>query len=361
MWIVQCRHLGKTVRLTLGRVGTLPLEGPAQAPGARDLAMSALNAARRGEDPHIPIRQRKKPQGISVGDLWAAYAEAGYPRIRGTGRKRASTINADIKRYEKHLAPIAHQPLAAIDTAAMRRRLDKIATQGQRNQVLVLFKSLRSFAVSRGLAEHLPPIAITATKSCEVQNYYGAAELRHIDEALVSLAHEEPGWRLSFAAIRVLLATGARRGEVLSLRWRDVDLNQGVARLVRDKTSDTGRDVLLPPAAIAVLIELPRTTSPYVFPSRSKSGHITSVARAWTMAVERAGVKRARLHDLRHSFASTAIAEGVSLYVVGKLLGHRQAATSQRYAHLERDAAREALDKVAGALSRKRPRLKAVS
>ena len=92
-------------------------------------------------------------------------------------------------------------PLAAIDTAQVRRLLDEIATEGQRNQVLVLFKSLQSFARSRGLAD-TQPIAIVAGKSREIQNFYSAAELRRLDAALVTLIHEQPGWLLSFAAVR---------------------------------------------------------------------------------------------------------------------------------------------------------------
>jgi integrase len=118
--------------------------------------------------------------------------------------------------------------------------------------------------------------------------------------------------------------------------------------------------VLLSRAAVAILQDLPRTGSPYVFPSRAKRGHLRTVGVAWATALNRAGLRRVRVHDLRHSFASCAIGAGVSLYVVGKLLGHRKADTTSRYAHLERDAARAALDKVAKALTPSPPRLKVV-
>ena len=121
-----------------------------------------------------------------------------------------------------------------------------------------------------------------------------------------------------------------------------------------------GRDVFLSPAAVAILQSIPRTRSPYVFPTRGKRGHIANVQKAWVAALKRAGLRRVRAHDLRHSFASSAIGAGVSLYIVGKLLGHRQATTTQRYAHLEKDVARAAFDRVTAALTPSPPRLKVV-
>jgi integrase len=164
-------------------------------------------------------------------------------------------------------------------------------------------------------------------------------------------------WKCHIAfSLRLLLLTGARVSEILTLTWNDVDLERGVLKLVRDKTSDSGREVLLVPAAVAILRTLPRLkSSPFVFHSHAKCGHVTSLQVPWTEAIERSGLRRVRIHDLRHSFASTAIGSGVSLYVTGQLLGHRQAETTKRYAHLERDAARAALAKIAGVIGRGEP------
>jgi len=152
-----------------------------------------------------------------------------------------------------------------------------------------------------------------------------------------------------------MLLTGARMSEILAARWSDIDVDRSVLRLARDKTSNTGRDVLLSPAALAVFDGLPRTRHPFVFFSPGKRGHITNLAKPWDEVIARAGLRRFRRHDLRHSFASAAIAQGVSLYVVGQLLGHRQATTTQRYAHLTVDVARQALDKVSTAIATNLP------
>ncbi len=219
--------------------------------------------------------------------------------------------------------------------------------------MLVLLKSLMRFALSRGLAT-IQVIAITAQKSKEVQNFYTADELVRLDAAIVELMTEQPERRMGFAALRLLLLTGARKGEILSLRWAAVDLDHGLIALEKDKTSDNRRDILLLPEAVAILKQLPRTSSPFVFPAVSKTGHIAAIEKHRNDAVKRAGVSRHRIHDLRHSFASAAIKKGVSLYVTGKLLGHRQATTTQRYAHLEHDVARDALGKVATILAPRR-------
>ena len=92
-------------------VGVLPFEGPPHAPGARDLALAAINAARRGEDPRTAIGRVKAPEaaevpkGPTLNDIWDAYEAAGFPKLSGTGRKRPSTVKADRYRYAWHLRP----------------------------------------------------------------------------------------------------------------------------------------------------------------------------------------------------------------------------------------------------------------
>ena len=142
-YFVQPRWNGGKPRITLGTVGVLPFEGPAHAPGAKDLAIAALTAARRGEDPRVAIGQRKQPAGITVAELWRAYEDAGYPRLKGVGHKRASTIKHDVGRYKLHIAPrLGDKAVAEIDTTVVRRWLDRIKSRGQRSQCLILFKSL---------------------------------------------------------------------------------------------------------------------------------------------------------------------------------------------------------------------------
>ena len=124
--------------------------------------------------------------------------------------------------------------------------------------------------------------------------------------------------------------------------------------LQRDKSSgeNVGRDVLLTDAAVQLLRSLPRLAhTNWVFFGRQRDSHIIDLERYWSASLERAGIKRVRMHDLRHSYASAAIAGGISLFTVGKLLGHRDLKSTARYSHLSQEAQREAANVVGGALS----------
>ena len=351
-YIVQPRHNGQKLRLNLGTVGVTPFEGPPQAPGARDLAITALAAARRGEDPRAAIGQRKQPDGVTLVDVWAAYCEAGHPKLRGTAHKRPITIKKDIARFNFHLArQLGPVPIAHIDTASVRRWLDRIPTEGARSHALALLKSLLSFSTTRGIAT-THRIDIACSPSRKIANYFKPAELVKLDKTLIKLIRDKPKRLLPYTILRVLLATGARPTEIMSLRHADLDLAGRVIRLDRHKGDEhSGKDILLSAAAVAALKAVPRSSSPFVFFSPySKSGYVTKIENPWAAALKAAGLRKVRPYDLRHSFASAAIGGNVSLYVTGRLLGHKHATTTQRYAHLEHDVARSALDKVAAAL-----------
>lgn len=351
-WIVQLRHHGKSHRITLGPVGTLSFEGPPHAPGAADLARAALNAARRGDDPKLAVGRAKHPQGVTLADVWDAYGKAGYPLLNGIGHKRGSSVKIDTYRWKKHLARLGHRPVGKIDTPEVQRWLDTISGLGARSHALILLKSLLNFATSRGLSD-TQKITLRPRPSRQIQNYLKPGELKRLDAALVKLIRDQPHRALGFAALRLILHTGCRKGEVLSLDWSMVDLDHRIIRLPRDKASDTGRDVLLSDMACDVLRSLPRLArGGFVFFGRRRDGHLTYLDDFWAEALQRAKLRRVRIHDLRHSYAASHVAAGTSLHVIGKLLGHRDPKTSARYAHLSREAAMEAVDRVAGAFDR---------
>ena len=234
-YIVQPRYNGQKLRLNLGTVGVMPFEGPPQAPGARDLAITALAAARRGDDPRKAIGQRKQPDGVTLADVWAAYCAAGHPKLKGTAHKRPTTIRKDTDRFNFHLASqLGPIPVAHIDTPCVRRWLDKIATEGARSHALALLKSLLSFSTMRGIAT-AHRIDIACSPSRKVANYFKPVELAKLDRTLVKLIRDNPDRLLQFTVLRVLLATGARPIEIMSLRWTDLDLAERVIRLDRHK------------------------------------------------------------------------------------------------------------------------------
>ena len=352
-WIVQLRYQGKSRRLTLGRVQTLAFEGPPDRPGAVDLAKVALNSARRGEDPEVAIGRAAAPASITLAQAWAAYERAGFPLLghRAAGRlKRPNSIKVDGYRWGRHVSKLGDRPVATIDDVVVTRWLDGIAGRGARAQALMLLKTIVHFATSRGLCS-APTITLKAGAARKVQNFLKPEELKRLDAALVTLIAEQPHRVIPFAAIRLMIATGCRKGEVLALERDWVDLDHRIIRLPRHKGSDEGRDVLLSDTAVAILKSVPVIHgAKYVFFGRNRGEHLKDIKMQFREALKRAGLRRIRPHDLRHSYASTAIAQGTSLYVVGQLLGHRDLKSTARYSHLSAEAARAASDKVADAL-----------
>ena len=148
------------------------------------------------------------------------------------------------------------------------------------------------------------------------------------------------------AALRLLMLTGCRRNEILTLRWEDVHLQTQELHLSDSKTGP--RTVSLSPEAARVLASLPRLSgNPWVVPGAKPGARLSSLFEPWRRVRARAGLDDVRIHDLRHSYASRALALGESLPVIAKLLGHAQVQTTARYTHLTRDAVKDAAVRVA--------------
>jgi integrase len=146
------------------------------------------------------------------------------------------------------------------------------------------------------------------------------------------------------AAIRLLLLTGCRKTEILSLRWDFVDFERGCLRLPESKTG--AKVVPLAAAALQLLGELPRRGE-FVLPGSRGAGHYEGLQKAWERVRERAALPGVRLHDFRHTYASFGIAAGDTLFMIGKVLGHRQARSSEVYAHVASDPLRAVADRAA--------------
>lgn len=149
--------------------------------------------------------------------------------------------------------------------------------------------------------------------------------------------------------IRLLMFTGARLGEILGLRWEQIDWARGLARLPDSKTG--AKTLRLPAPALEVLRALPRAQdSPWVLPGRRHGQPLSTPHRPWYRLCAAAGLAGVRLHDLRHTYASHAALAGVPLAVIGALLGHQHPATTARYAHLVGDPVAAAGEQVAQVL-----------
>ena len=152
------------------------------------------------------------------------------------------------------------------------------------------------------------------------------------------------------AAIRLLLLTGCRKGEILNLRWDEVDLEANELRLPDTKTGP--RRISLSPEAAGVLAAIPRVPdNPFVIPGKVKGRPMRNLNDPWDIVCESAGLTDMRIHDCRHSYASRALALGESLPMIGRLLGHSQVETTARYAHLARDSVHEAAVRVSDSIA----------
>ena len=172
-------------------------------------------------------------------------------------------------------------------------------------------------------------------------------ELARLGDTLRAAPAEQLASTHAAAAILLLVLTGCRHNEILGLRWDDLNFDSGEMRLPDSKTGP--RMVPMPSAAAKVIGGLSRTPdNPFVFPGRKKGTRLRSLNDSWGRVRGRARLDGVRLHDLRHTYASRALALGHSLPMIGDLLGHRMVRTTSRYAHLERGAVREAAADIAG-------------
>jgi len=151
-------------------------------------------------------------------------------------------------------------------------------------------------------------------------------------------------------AIRLLLFTGARRQEILNLRWSEVDFDRGALHLPDSKTGR--KTILLNAPALAVLASMPRVDgNPFAIAGSNPRAPLSDLNRPWDAVRRHARLGNFRLHDLRHTFASFGASSNLGLPMIGKLLGHTQSATTARYAHLADDPLRRAAEQIGGALS----------
>ena len=170
-------------------------------------------------------------------------------------------------------------------------------------------------------------------------------EYRRLGAALRAAASKAPPWPQAVAAIRLLILSGCRKSEILTLQWDDIDRVANELRL-RDAKSGP-RMVPLTPPLVTVLDGIDRPDgNPWVIPGRRPNTRLVNLDYYWKRVAAEAGLKDVRLHDTRHSYASRALALGESLSLIGRLLGHSRVTTTARYAHLVRDAEKAAAGRV---------------
>ena len=202
-----------------------------------------------------------------------------------------------------------------------------------------------------GLIASNPALGVKLAPGGQRHRYLSPEELRRLGAVLDQPTNSQAA-ATAATIIRLLILTGARRGEIEGLKWSEVDFQFG---MLRKETSKTGAKVIpLARAALQILEDQRQWASEnqvWVFPGQRGEGHFDSLNKEWSRIRIAAGISDVRLHDLRHTYASFGAAGGVGLPLIGGILGHRQASTTQRYAHLADTPLRAAANVIAGEIA----------
>ncbi len=342
VYVTQARGPGGPKRVAVGRHGVI------NADEARKRAAHIIARVKAGEE---AIPEPLKPAGgPTVAELCARYMEE-YVAVRckpATAALYRSVIN-------RHVLPaLGKLPIAALCRAQVAEFHESLyETPAVANMALRTLSAMYELAREWELApEGLsnPCRSIMKYPERRRERFLTDSEFTRLGEALDEAEARGGVSASAVAAIRLLALTGCRRSEILKLRREDVALEAGELRLPDSKTG--ARAVPLPPQAVELLRSLLGAHGgPWVIPGRKPGTHLRNIDEAWRTISERAGLADLRLHDLRHSWASRALALGESLPVIGKLLGHSKMETTARYVHLARDSAQEAAGRVAASIS----------
>lgn len=348
-WIVQMRvRGGKERRMTIGFCNKVPLDK------ARQEARKVLATADLGRD---PAQERKEAREVKpdMNPTLTEFANRWLEEV-ASRRNRAGTLKNRRLLLKNHILPaLGGKRLADIGRKDIEDMHHRISQQYPvaANRAVSLCSAIFSTAERWGMLTGNPAIKIERNAEEDRERYLTPEEIARLQTALDQSQAQD-----SADVVRLLLLTGARVGEVLAMQWAHVDLNVGlwVKPAATTKQKRIHR-VPLSPAAVEVLVkrqsaqqakhrkgELPT----WVFPGDGAEGHMTTIRTFWAAVCRRAGIEGVRVHDVRHTFASLLVSSGESLPVVGALLGHTQAKTTSRYAHLQDEALRKATARVAG-------------
>ena len=220
--------------------------------------------------------------------------------------------------------------------------------RGTATRVMGMLGAILNFAVRRGLRPDNPAIGIKRFPDRSLERFLTAEELSRLS-ASFAVAEKRGANPYALAAIKLLALTGARKSEIVKLKWEWVDFDRRCLRLPDSKTGK--KTVPLGTAAVEILASLPRIAgNPFVIAGAKSGHHLVGLQKVWKQVREDAGLPDLRLHDLRHHFISTGAASGESLYILGKVAGHKQASTTQRYAHLADDPVRQVAERVSSTI-----------
>lgn len=350
-------------RVTLGKVGTIT---PDQA---RSAAADILAKVRLGADP--AEEKAKKREAVTVAELLDLFDKQYVETM--VKPSTAVSHRIAIEELRKAHGGLKAAVLSRSQIASLHTRMADRPYAA--NRALAVWAKAFTWGATRGLVAegHNPAKGIQKFKEQGRERYLTSEELSRVGVALadgetIGLLWEvdeaKPGAKhlakpehrrtkldpFAAAAIRLLILTGARLREILDAQWSQVDMERGVIFLSDSKTGR--KPIYLSAAAQEVLASLARLEgNPYIIAGSKDGQPRADLKKPWAAVKRAAGLDNVRLHDLRHSFASFGAGASLGLPIIGKLLGHSQAATTHRYAHLDADPLRRAVDTIGATIS----------
>jgi len=339
VFVVQTRGPNGPKRATLGGYGKLT---PAQA---RKRAAKAIDRIKRGL---TPFPAPAAPE-LTVAGLAERYMK-GHVAVNCAEATQASYRCM----IEAHIVPeLGELPIGEVDRSRVAKfHYRRRATPQAANAAVKILSRMFSMAETWEL---LPPgrnpcRAVRRYREVRRERFLTPAEYRALGRVLSEAQRDGSARPSAIAALRLLMLTGCRKNEIMRLRWDDVDR---ATREIRLRDTKTGpRSVPMSAPLEAVLEGIPRDgDNPWVIAGSKPGTHLVNVDAVWKRLRGKAGLGDVRIHDLRHSWASRALAVGESLSMIGKLMGHGQVATTARYAHLARDTEKASAAKVGASIA----------
>jgi integrase len=339
-YIVQYRAGRRARRMSLGPNTVLACEQ------ARGQAITILAAVRKGEDPSADRAAHRS--ALNMTEL-AERFDAEHISVR----LKESTATEYRRNLRRFILPALGRLIVAevtrADISKFHHDLRHIPYQA--NRCLEVLSKMFNLAEMWGLRPDgsNPRKHIRKYPEEKRERFLSTAELRRIGEVLREMEIEGIELPSAILAARLLILTGCRLGEIMTLKWEFLDLPEKVLRLPDSKTG--AKLVHLGQPAVELLAGVrPVKDNLYVIAGTIKGKHLSDLQPFWQRVRARTGLKDVRIHDLRHTFASTAVASGQGLPMIGKLLGHTQVQTTARYAHLAAEPVRNAADMIATSL-----------
>ena len=346
-YVLKYRMHSRQRWYTIGRHGQPKSKTETWTPDlARAEAKSLLGRIAEGVDPAEELASDRASE--TVDDFHKRYLTD-----HAEAHNKASSVKETKRLLKKHIIPklgrIKVKDLSRSQVVKFHIGLKD--TPYEANRALAVISNMLAKAEEWGVRDDGSRLCRTVRKFKEAkrERFLSAKEASALGDALKAAGKAKTNAH-ALTIIRLLALTGARRGEIEALKWAEVDFEKSVLRLAESKTG--AKLIPMAPAAKLVLTETPKIKgTPYVFPAASGEGHYQGLGKVWPVVRKAAGLEDVRLHDLRHTFASFGASGGLSLPIIGKLLGHSQAATTQRYAHLADDPVARAADQVGNAVA----------